>query len=86
MRLRDHSRFNSLRQLSPIEAVQAWLDGRFGIGDEEALVEAIRKTGKISRSNEEISDIMLEGMKNKITATDCLKRIVGPALVPEGTL
>ena len=35
--------FERLRTRSPVAAVQAWLEGDFGMGDEPALIAAIRE-------------------------------------------
>jgi len=58
----DQKRFDSLKKLSPVEAVKAWLEGSFGIGDEAALIEAIRKDNRITRSDNEIIDFMADAM------------------------
>ena len=47
-------RFERLRSLTPLEAVKAMLGGDFGIGDEAAILEAIRKDSRITLSDEEI--------------------------------
>jgi hypothetical protein len=58
----DKERFEQLRNLSPVEAARAWLDGDFGIGDEPALIEAIRKDKRIKLSDDEIIDFFTEAM------------------------
>jgi hypothetical protein len=49
MQPRDKKRFENLRSLSPVDAVRAWLDGDFGMGDEPALISAIRRDSRIKR-------------------------------------
>lgn len=58
-------RFESLRKLTPIKAVKAWMEGDFGIGDEPALLEAIRKDKRITLSDEQIEDIMADAMDDE---------------------
>src|SRR5665213_1465411 len=47
MKAQNEERFERLRALAPIEAVQAWLDGDFGVDDEPAMISAIRKDPRI---------------------------------------
>ncbi len=65
----------SLRGLTPLAAVEAWLDGRFGIEDEAALLEAIRKDKRITISDEEISDLVCDAMEEGLSAQECLARL-----------
>lgn len=39
-----------------MEGARAWLDRKFGIDEEPALIEAIRKDKKIKYSDDEIID------------------------------
>jgi hypothetical protein len=73
----DQNRFESLKKLAPVEAVKAWLEGSFGIGDEPALIEAIRKDNRVTRSDNEIIDFMADAMLEE-EANDpqqCLDRL-----------
>jgi len=72
----DQKRFESLRKLAPVEAVKAWLEGSFGIGDEAALIEAIRKDNRVTRSDDEIIDFMADAMlEDASDAQHCLDRL-----------
>ena len=73
----NKERFEKLRKLSPIEAVRAWLDGAFGLGDEPALIEAIRKYPRVSISDEAIIDVFIDidAMDDKLDAPACLERL-----------
>ena len=42
--------------------LQAWLDGDFGIGDEPAMIAAIRMDTRIVVSDEGIEDVILNAM------------------------
>ena len=51
-----------LRALAPIDAVQAWLDGDFGIGDEPAMIAAIRMDTRVVMSDDGIVDVICNAM------------------------
>jgi hypothetical protein len=65
-----------LRGLEPLAAVQAWLDGEFGIGDEPALLAAICKDTRVDLSDEGIADAIFETMNEKLDAKSCLACLV----------
>jgi hypothetical protein len=44
----NKQRFERLKALAPVDAVCAWLDGALGIGDEPALIAAIRRDPRVS--------------------------------------
>lgn len=71
----NQERFNRLRALSPIDAVQAWLDGDFGIGDEPAMIAAIRRDTRVSLSDDDIIDIVMEALDEGLDASACLERL-----------
>jgi hypothetical protein len=58
-------RFEQLKSLSPSEAVNAWLDGDFGFGDEPTLVAAILKDFRIRLSPEKIEKFMSDTMDSE---------------------
>ena len=60
--MRDRQRFESLRKLAPREAVQAWLNGEFGIDDEPALIEALRRDPRVIGSDDQIIDTFCNAM------------------------
>ena len=71
----DKGRFEQLRNLSPVEAARAWLEGDFGIGDEPAMIEAIRKDKRIKLSDDEIIDFFTEAMEDDWDAQHCLDEL-----------
>ncbi|HTV41764.1 MAG TPA: hypothetical protein VMF08_14375 [Candidatus Sulfotelmatobacter sp.] len=75
MQPQDTKRFEKLSALSPIDAVRAWLDGDFGIGDEPALISAIRKDSRIKISDEAIEDAVIDAMDEELDAEACLERL-----------
>lgn len=77
MQPQNRKRFERLRALSPVDAVQAWLDGDFGIGDEAAMIEAIRKDRRVTLSDDEIIDTVIDAMGEEVDAATCLERLAG---------
>ncbi|HEX4122208.1 MAG TPA: hypothetical protein VH619_16445 [Verrucomicrobiae bacterium] len=80
MQPQDKKRFEKLSALSPVDAVRAWLDGDFGIGDESALISAIRKDSRITISDEAIEDAIMDAMDEELDAEVCFKRFTGNAV------
>jgi len=75
MDAQNKERFERLRSLAPIDVVQAWLDGDFGIDDEPAMISAIRKDPRVSLSDDEIIDAVCDGMDEGLDAAACLERL-----------
>lgn len=73
----NQNRFDQLKALSPLAAVQAWLDGDFGIGDEPALIFSIRKDARIGASDDDIFDAMCDAIDAGLDAAACLDRLAG---------
>ena len=77
MQPQNKKRFETLSTLAPVDAVRAWLDGDFGIGDEPALISAIRKDSRISLSDDDITDAIMDAMDDGLDAPACLERLAG---------
>lgn len=75
MEPKDPKRFEKLSALSPIDAVRAWLDGDFGIGDEPALISAIRKDSRIKISDDAIEDAVIDAMDEELDAETCMEHL-----------
>lgn len=73
----NRKRFERLLALAPIDAVRAWLEGDFGIGDEPALLAAIRRDTRVSGSDDDIMDIICDAMDDRADAAACLERLAG---------
>ena len=73
--MQNKQHFEFLRKLPPIDAVKAWLDGDFGMGDEPALIDAIRKDARILLSDDAIIDAVCEAMDEGMDAQECLDRL-----------
>ena len=72
MQIENRERFERLRTLSPVEAVQAWLAGEFGMGDEPAMIEAIRKDSRISLPDYLIEDWIFEAVDENWDVVRCI--------------
>ncbi len=77
METQNKERFERLRALAPIDAVRAWLDGDFGMGDEPAMIEAIRKDTRVSLSDDDIIGAVCDAMDEGMDAPACLERLAG---------
>jgi hypothetical protein len=77
MQPQNKQRFEKLSKLTPVDAVSAWLDGDFGMGDETALISALRQDKRITISDDEIEDIIMDAMDEELDAESCLQRLVG---------
>jgi hypothetical protein len=78
MQPQNINRFESLSALAPVDAVHAWLNGDFGMGDETALISAIRKDLRISLSDDDITYAIMDAMDNGLDAPACLERLAKP--------
>jgi len=77
MQTQNQERFDRLRALAPIDAVRAWLDGDFGIGDEPAMLAAIRRDARVAGSDDDITDAICDAMDDGLDASACLERLAG---------
>ncbi len=73
----NQERFEHLRSLAPLEAIQAMLEGDFGIGDQSAIAEAIRKDTRIELSDEAIIDFLRQALlEEHCNAQKCLDELL----------
>ena len=79
----NKERFERLRALTPIDAVRAWLDGDFGIGDEPAMLAAIRRDMRVAGSDNDITDTICEAMDDDLDASACLERLAISQMIYE---
>ena len=75
MNTKNNEPSQKFKTLSPIEAVQAWLDGDFGIGDEPAMIAAIRMDTRIVMSDDDIVDAIFNAMDEGFDASTCLEQL-----------
>jgi hypothetical protein len=55
--------------------IPVWLEGDFGIDDEPAMVEAIRKDPRVTLSDEQILVLMSEALEEGWDAQTTLERL-----------
>jgi hypothetical protein len=60
--MRNEDRFHRLKNLTPVEAARAWLSGEFGILDEPAMIEAIRKDERIKLPDAKIAEFFFKAL------------------------
>jgi hypothetical protein len=72
----NEERFARLRSLSPEAAVEAWLAGDFGLGDESALIEAIRQDLRVTLPDADLVEAICDAMNDGLNAPACLERLV----------
>ena len=74
--MHDEARLERLRKLSPVEAAKTWLEGDFGIDEEPALLEAVRKDKHIMLPDDKIIDLFSEAMMEEdVDAEEFLERL-----------
>lgn len=76
----NRQRYERLRSLKPIQAVEAWLTGDFGLGDEPALLEAIRKDLRVTLDDEMMLDAIAAAMDGGMSPDECLELLATPNL------
>jgi hypothetical protein len=60
-------------------AVQAWLNGDFGLDDEPALIEALRRDPRITGSDDEIFDTFFNALEEGWDAQQTFKHLTRSA-------
>jgi hypothetical protein len=74
--MRNKERCEHLRKLTPLEATKTWLEGDFGLDDEPALIEALRKDKRIALPDDKIIDLFAEAlMEEDVDAQEFLERL-----------
>ena len=76
MQPQNKERFEKLQTLAPVDAIQAWFDGDFGIGDEPAMISAIHKDTRITLADDDIIDAVCDAMEEGLDAPACLEYLV----------
>ena len=65
-----------LQELAPIDALEVWVAGDFGIGDEPTLIGAIRKDERILLSDDAIVEVVCDAMDEGLDAQECIERLI----------
>ncbi|HEX6985854.1 MAG TPA: hypothetical protein VF170_10770 [Planctomycetaceae bacterium] len=72
----DSKRDKALSRLTPIEAIRAFLAGEFGIGDETAIVAAIRRDPRVTLTEDEVLEVLGDALEEGVDAETCLARLM----------
>ena len=62
MPLSDEKRQRFISGFTPLEAIKTFVSGKFYYGDDDFLMEAIQKDGRIGLAKDEIMEIIYLGM------------------------
>ena len=73
---RDPKNYHRLKNLPVDEAIQSYLEGRFTIGEETALVEAVQRGMSLSIEKDVIEDILAECMLDEVSVQECKSRLI----------
>lgn len=77
----NRKRPERLRSLTPLQAIQAWMNGEFGVGDEGSLLQAIRKDARVTLDDEVIAVVVATTIREKWSAEDCFKILTNPKML-----
>jgi len=72
----NKDRFERLRALEPIQAIETWLANDFGLGDELAMLEAIVRHPGILLASDQITDVIALAIEVGIDARTTLVLLV----------
>lgn len=73
---RDPKNYLRLKSLPADKAIQFYLEGRFTIGEETALIEAVQKGMSLSIEKDVIEDILAECMLDEVSVEECKHRLI----------
>ena len=78
MRIPPHDPKNYLRlkNLPTDKAIRFYLEGRFTIGEETTLVEAVQKGMSLSIGKDVVEDILAECMLDEVSIEECKHRLI----------
>jgi hypothetical protein len=69
-------RHDTLKSLSPLEAIRAWLSETIGPGDRSALALAIQRDRRIELDDDEIAYLVQDGIECGLDARTVLERLL----------
>jgi len=72
---RKPRRYERLKKLTPQQAIQAWMDADFRVGEEEALLFAIRNGTNTKISDTALEALIWESIDAEEDAKTCLLKI-----------
>lgn len=76
MATQEHDRLDSLKALSPLQAVQAWLRDDCGHGERNYLITAIQRDRRIELDDDEIAYVIQDAMHSGIDAPTVFERLL----------
>lgn len=76
MRAIEQDRYDTLKSLSPLEAIRAWLSETIGPGDRSALALAIQRDRRIELDDDEIAYLVRDGIECGLDARTVLDRLL----------
>jgi hypothetical protein len=68
-------RLERLRKLSALKAIETWMDAGFTIGEDDALLFAIRAGTRTKLSDAKITDLIWDCIDSEVDAQTCLSKI-----------
>ncbi len=71
----DPAHFAFLKHLPPHQAIQIWLDGDFRIGEEPALLHAIKSGFSLNISDSALMDIIFDAMEAEETTESLIDKL-----------
>ena len=75
----DPKNYQRLQSLPAEEAIACYLGGKFTIGEDSALLEAIQRGLSLPMKHEKIEDILLACAEEEVTVEECRSRLVSGA-------
>ena len=76
MATQEHDRLDSLKALSPLQAVQAWLRDDCGHGERNYLITAIQRDRRIELDDDEIAYVIQDAIHSGIDAPAVFERLL----------
>jgi hypothetical protein len=73
------NRIVTLKTLSPLQAIQAWLCDNFDHGERHYLVTAIQRDRRIELDDDEIAYVIHDALEDGIDATAAFDRLLNAA-------
>ena len=73
---RDPKNYLRLKSLPADKAIRFYLEGRFTIGEETAIVEAVQNGMSLSIGKDVIEDILAECMLDEVSVEECKNRLI----------
>lgn len=73
----DPRNYQRLQTLSADKAIQCYLEGRFTIGEETALIDAVHRGLRLTLDKDLVEDILADCMVDEVSVEACRHRLLG---------